>query len=92
MANYTQAGRPFRVYTPLGDDVLLLENVEGEESISRPLNTAPNMPRHEQCDPPGWTLVNKTDSRRDRLPKRHSCYPRCGEPLLSRGYPMGATA
>ena len=36
MPNYTQAGRPFRVYTPLGADVLLLENLEGEESISRP--------------------------------------------------------
>jgi type VI secretion system secreted protein VgrG len=36
MANYTQTGRPFRVYTPLGDDVLLLENLEGEEAISRP--------------------------------------------------------
>jgi len=36
MADYTQVNRPFRVYTPLGDDVLLLENLEGEESISRP--------------------------------------------------------
>src|ERR1051325_6971592 len=36
MATYSQAGRPFRVYTPLGDDVLLLENIEGEEAISRP--------------------------------------------------------
>jgi type VI secretion system secreted protein VgrG len=36
MADYTQAGRPFRVYTPAGNDVLLLENLEGEEAISRP--------------------------------------------------------
>jgi type VI secretion system secreted protein VgrG len=36
MGNYSQASRPFRVYTPLGDDVLLLENLEGEEAISRP--------------------------------------------------------
>ena len=36
MSKYTQANRPFRVYTTLGDDVLLLENLEGEEAISRP--------------------------------------------------------
>ena len=36
MPNYTQKGRPFRVYTPLGDDVLLLESLDGEESVSRP--------------------------------------------------------
>src|ERR1051325_1144285 len=36
MANYTQDGRPFRVYTPLGKDALLLEKLEGEEAISRP--------------------------------------------------------
>src|SRR5437870_208469 len=36
MSKYTQTGRPFRVYTPLGCDVLLLENLEGEEAISRP--------------------------------------------------------
>jgi type VI secretion system secreted protein VgrG len=36
MANYTQKGRPFRVYTTLGTDVLLLENLEGEEAVSRP--------------------------------------------------------
>src|SRR6476620_709735 len=36
MGNFTQSERPFRVYTPLGTDVLLLENVEGEEAISRP--------------------------------------------------------
>ena len=36
MPDYTQHGRPFRVYTPLGDDVLLLESMEGEESVSRP--------------------------------------------------------
>jgi hypothetical protein len=36
MGAFTQAARPFRVITPLGPDVLLLENVEGEEGISRP--------------------------------------------------------
>src|SRR5580698_8588873 len=35
---FTQINRPFRVYTPLGDDVLLLENVEGVEAISRPFD------------------------------------------------------
>src|SRR5215469_13965671 len=35
-ANYTQKGRPFRVYTPLGEDVLLLESLDGEEFVSRP--------------------------------------------------------
>jgi type VI secretion system secreted protein VgrG len=35
-SSYTQAGRPMRVYTPLGSDVLLLENVEGTEAVSRP--------------------------------------------------------
>jgi type VI secretion system secreted protein VgrG len=35
MAN-TQTNRPMRVYTPLGTDVLLLENVKGFEGISRP--------------------------------------------------------
>jgi type VI secretion system secreted protein VgrG len=35
-AEYTQDKRPLRVYTPLGDNVLLLEEIEGEESISRP--------------------------------------------------------
>src|SRR5437660_886115 len=36
MPSYSQDGRPFRVYTTLGTDVLLLENLEGEEAISRP--------------------------------------------------------
>jgi type VI secretion system secreted protein VgrG len=36
MAAYKQAARPFRVFTPLGDDVLLLEKLEGEELVSRP--------------------------------------------------------
>ncbi|MGH9558197.1 MAG: type VI secretion system Vgr family protein, partial [Bryobacteraceae bacterium] len=34
--SFTQDERPFRVYTPLGNNVLLLENVDGEEAISRP--------------------------------------------------------
>jgi type VI secretion system secreted protein VgrG len=33
---YTQTKRPMRVYTPLGDDVLLLEGINGTERISRP--------------------------------------------------------
>src|SRR5579862_3738819 len=36
MADYTQDKRPLRVYTPLGNNVLLLEEIEGEESISSP--------------------------------------------------------
>jgi type VI secretion system secreted protein VgrG len=35
---YTQTNRPFRVYTPLGTDVLLLENLTGVEAISRPFD------------------------------------------------------
>jgi type VI secretion system secreted protein VgrG len=35
-SNYTQTNRPYRVYTQLGTDVLLLENLEGEEAVSRP--------------------------------------------------------
>src|SRR5580698_8560070 len=33
---YTQTNRPMRLYTPLGDDVLLLEGISGTERISRP--------------------------------------------------------
>ncbi|HLX46021.1 MAG TPA: type VI secretion system tip protein VgrG [Bryobacteraceae bacterium] len=33
---YTQTNRPMRLYTPLGDDVLLLEGITGTERISRP--------------------------------------------------------
>jgi type VI secretion system secreted protein VgrG len=32
----TQADRPFRVKTPLGDDVLLLDNFKGDEAVSQP--------------------------------------------------------
>jgi type VI secretion system secreted protein VgrG len=35
MADYAQAGRPLRVTTPLGRDVLLLLSLRGEEGISR---------------------------------------------------------
>ncbi|SRR5579875_743170 len=35
-SSFTQAQRPMRVYTPLGPDVLLLENIEGSEAVSRP--------------------------------------------------------
>lgn len=33
---FTQADRPFRVTTTLGDNVLLLESFEGDEGVSRP--------------------------------------------------------
>jgi len=36
MGAFTQNVRPLRVYTPLGDDLLLLESIEGSEAISRP--------------------------------------------------------
>ncbi len=34
--SFTQADRPFRVKTPLGDDALLLESFEGDEAVSQP--------------------------------------------------------
>ncbi|MBI3682360.1 MAG: type VI secretion system tip protein VgrG [Acidobacteria bacterium] len=36
MPDYSQANRPIKVKTPLGEDVLLLERFEGREGISRP--------------------------------------------------------
>ncbi len=36
MGNYTQAGRPISITTPLGTDALLLESFSGVESISAP--------------------------------------------------------
>ncbi len=33
---YTQSGRPIRVDTPLGEDILLLENFSADEGISQP--------------------------------------------------------
>jgi type VI secretion system secreted protein VgrG len=36
MPDYTQDGRKFRVETPLGPDVLLLERFTGEEAVSTP--------------------------------------------------------
>jgi type VI secretion system secreted protein VgrG len=36
MSPATQTNRPLRIYTPLGDDVLLLERLSGEEWVSRP--------------------------------------------------------
>ena len=38
MATYTQDHRPLRVATPLGKDVLLLERLSGEESVSSPFH------------------------------------------------------
>ena len=36
MAKYTQANRPMRVDTALGEDVLLLEGFSGDEAVSAP--------------------------------------------------------
>ncbi|HZD04535.1 MAG TPA: hypothetical protein VE173_06445, partial [Longimicrobiales bacterium] len=38
MSEYTQSGRPMRVDTALGEDVLLLERFQGVEAISRPFS------------------------------------------------------
>ena len=38
MASYSQANRPFRVSTPLGDDVLLLAGFAGAEGVSTPFS------------------------------------------------------
>ena len=35
MASYTQTGRPMAIKTPLGDDVLLLTGLRGQEGLSR---------------------------------------------------------
>ncbi|MCC6244876.1 MAG: type VI secretion system tip protein VgrG [Gemmatimonadaceae bacterium] len=35
MEDWSQEGRPFRIYTPLGPDVLLLNTFQGEERISQ---------------------------------------------------------
>lgn len=34
MPKYTQAGRPLRIHTPLGDDQLFLLGLEGDEGVS----------------------------------------------------------
>ena len=36
MAGYTQANRPVRITTPLGDDVLLFGTMTGREQLGRP--------------------------------------------------------
>jgi type VI secretion system secreted protein VgrG len=36
MSEFTQDNRPLRITTPLGKDVLLLERIVGEETVSRP--------------------------------------------------------
>jgi type VI secretion system secreted protein VgrG len=38
MASYSQANRPFRVSTPLGEDVLLLAGLAGSEGVSTPFS------------------------------------------------------
>ena len=58
MPEYSQEGRPFRVYTPLGDDVLLLENLEGEESISRPFEFRLDMLSTDESIAPD-SLINQ---------------------------------
>ncbi|MGE3807534.1 MAG: type VI secretion system Vgr family protein [Gemmataceae bacterium] len=35
MGKYTQANRSISIHTPLGEDVLLLEKIKGEEAVSR---------------------------------------------------------
>ena len=40
MADYTQANRPMRIDTALGEDKLLLEGFSGEESVSAPFSFA----------------------------------------------------
>ena len=36
MGNYSQAGRPISITTPLGTDALLLDSFSGYEAISAP--------------------------------------------------------
>ena len=38
MSTYTQVERPIQIVTPLGADVLLLEALEGRESVSQPFS------------------------------------------------------
>ncbi|HEX8558035.1 MAG TPA: type VI secretion system tip protein VgrG [Pyrinomonadaceae bacterium] len=38
MSTYTQVERPIQIVTPLGEDVLLLEALEGREAVSRPFS------------------------------------------------------
>ena len=38
MSTYTQVERPIQIVTPLGEDVLLLEALEGRESVSQPFS------------------------------------------------------
>ena len=40
MTTYTQTGRPLRVASPLGEDVLLLAGLDGEEGVSVPYRFA----------------------------------------------------
>src|SRR5690242_11520878 len=58
MPKYTQNGRPFRVYTTLGTDKLLLENLEGEEAISRPFEYRLDMVSEDTAIAPASVINN----------------------------------
>lgn len=56
---YTQAGRPIKLDTPLGEDVLLLENFSAEEVVSQPfclqltmLSTSDSLPLDDLLQSP----------------------------------------
>lgn len=49
MATYSQAERPLRITTVLGDDVLLLSGFTGEEGVSRPFGFTLDL-RSEDAD------------------------------------------
>ena len=52
MPDYSQSDRPFRVDTPLGKDVLLLEGFTGKETVSRPFGyTLQLFSTQEDLDP-----------------------------------------
>ena len=75
MGNYSQAGRPLRIDTPLETDTLLLEAFEAEEGLSRPyLYAAGVVVRgpgdRAGVDPPRAGSAHRVDGRRRR---RVSC-------------------
>ena len=52
MASYTQAGRPLRIGTELGEDVLLLTGFSGEEAVSAPFRfTVDMLSEDDSIDP-----------------------------------------
>lgn len=73
MTEYSQAGRPMRVDTDLGEDVLLLEGFSGREGISRPftwelelLSEEPGIDPDDVLRTP-MLLTIETPSGEDRL-------------------------